>query len=86
MPDTFSGPHLSDGVAISADGINWHKVQGLTSADGITTDWQRFDVDLDAAIAIAGISYTDAFQIKFQQYGNERIQRNGFAFDDIVVQ
>ena len=85
MPDTFSGAHFSDGVAISDDGINWYKVQGLTSADGITTGWQFFQVDLDTAIANAGITYNDAFQIKFQQCADARKPKDGFAFDDIEV-
>lgn len=31
MPATFTGSHDSDGVAISADGQTWYKVQGLTA-------------------------------------------------------
>jgi len=83
MSDSFVGSENSDGVAISADGVTWYKVQGLTSADGISSDWQRYSVDLDAAIAAAGVSYNDSFKIKFQQFGQNS---NGFAFDDIAVE
>jgi hypothetical protein len=85
MPDSFTGSHNSDGVAISADGTTWYKVQGLTSVDGTSSGWQRFELDLDAAVSAAGISYTNGFKIKFQQYDNWPIADDGFAFDDIEV-
>ena len=91
MPDTFTGSHNSDGVAISADGDTWYRVQGLTSADVISSDCQGYEVDLDAAIASAGIAYTSSFKIKLQQYGKDPIVSttfpfsDGFAFDDIEV-
>ena len=85
MPDSFTGSHHSDGVAISADGTTWYKVQGLTDVDGTSLEWQRFEVDLDAAVAAAGISYTNGFKIKFQQCDNYFIAYDGFAFDDIEV-
>jgi M6 family metalloprotease-like protein len=91
MPDTFTGSHNSDGVAVSSDGTTWYKVQGLTDADGIDWDYRLFSVDLDAAIASAGISYNSTFQIKFQHYGNAPLCNgtlcfyDGFAFDDIQL-
>jgi hypothetical protein len=91
MPSTFVGSHNSDGVAISQDGNTWYKVQGLTSVDGTTSEWQAFEVDLDAAAAAAGIGYNTAFKIKFQQYGKNPIVSgsfrfsDGFAFDDIEL-
>jgi hypothetical protein len=91
MPDSFIGSHNSDGVAISADGTTWHKVQGLTGADGINSGWHGYEVDLDAVAVAAGISYNGAFKIKFQQYGKDPIVSttfpfsDGFAFDDMEV-
>ncbi len=85
MPSSFTGSHNSDGIAISADGSTWYKVQGLTSTEGISADWQRFEVDLDAAIVAAGIDYNENFRIKFQQYDNYPLGTDGFAFDDIEV-
>lgn len=85
MPSSFSGSHNSDGVAVSADGKTWHKVQGLSSVDGISSAWKRFEVDLDAAVAKAGIRYTSAFKIKFQQYDNYPAGSDGFAFDEISL-
>ncbi len=91
MPPSFTGSHNSDGVAISADGNTWYKVRGLTSADGTSSAWQCYEVDLDAAVGAAGIGYNSAFKIKFQQYGKHPIVSatfplsNGFAFDDIEL-
>ena len=86
MPSRFSGSHKSDGVAVSADGNTWYKVQGLTAADGISSGWKRFEVDLDAAVAAAGIGYNSAFKIKFQQYDNYPATSDGFAFDEISLE
>ncbi len=83
MPDSFTGSHNSDGVAISADGTHWHKIQGLTSGDGIGTSFTRFTVDLDSAIAAAGISYNNDFKIKFQRYDYGYPTDAGFALDYI---
>jgi hypothetical protein len=71
-----------DGVAISADGTTWYEVQGLRS---LSNSWQQYTVDLDAAIAAAGISYNAAFKIRFNQYDNFTIPSDGIAIDDIVV-
>jgi hypothetical protein len=85
MPGSFTGSHNSDGVAISADGSTWYKAQGLTSIDGISSGYKKFEVDLDLVVASAGITYNSAFKIKFQQYDNYPIPSDGFAFDDIIL-
>ena len=72
-------------MAVSADGITWHGIQKLTSLEGISSSWRMFEADLDAAIVRAGVSYTRAFKIKFQQYDNYPAMSDGFAFDDIEV-
>lgn len=79
MPPTFTGSHNSDGIAISEDGITWHR---LTALDG---DFNGREFNLDRAIAMAGISYSHDFQIKFQQYDNYPSPIDGRAFDNIVV-
>jgi len=83
MPGLFTGSSNSDGVAVSADGVNWYRAVDLASA--VTGTYQRFDVDLDALCAASGISYNGAFKIKFQQYDNYPVATDGFAFDDISV-
>jgi hypothetical protein len=42
-------------------------------------------LNLDAAIAAAGISYTNDSPIKFRQYHNYRWGLDGRAFDNIFV-
>ena len=85
LPASFNGSAYGDGVAISADGVTWYTVQGLTAIDGISSSWRKFEIDLDAAITDAGISYNEAFKIKFQQYDNYSISTDGFAFDNVVL-
>jgi hypothetical protein len=86
MPLYFAGSNNSDGVAVSADGLNWYRVQGLTDADGSSGTYRKFAVDLDSVVAAAGIRYDSAFKIKFQQYDNCPMPSDGFAFDDIEIQ
>ncbi len=85
MPSSFNSSRNADGVAVSANGTTWYKVQGLTTVDGIHYDYRAFTVDLDAAVASAGISYNSSFKIKFQQYDNYSIDTDGFSFDDIQL-
>jgi len=79
LPTSFTGHANGDGIAISADGINWHLLTNLTS------DFQNLSFDLDAAIQSAGIAYTSDFQIKFQQYDNYSWPEDGRAFDNISI-
>jgi len=85
MPSSFSDHCNGDGVAISADGSTWYRVDSLASG---TSAYTVHSIDLDSAIAGAGISYNGAFKIKFQQYDNGPIvytSGDGFAFDDIAI-
>ena len=72
-----------DGVAISNDGGNtWYEIQDLRA---ISNTWQKIQLDLDAALAARGLSYTSNFKIRFNHYDNFTISTDGFAFDDILV-
>lgn len=72
-----------DGVAISADGgNNWYEVQSLRT---LTTTYTQLTVDLDAAIAARGLSYTGNFKIRFNQYDNFSLGTDGIGIDDISV-
>jgi hypothetical protein len=82
---SFVGSCNSDGVAISADGTNWHKVQGLTSVEGTSGSYRQFVVDLDAAKTATGLQCNAQFRIRFQQYDNYAITTDGFAFDNIEL-
>lgn len=79
MPDSFTLSHRSDGIAVSADGITWHRAADLPDGDATLT------IDLDAVIANAQISYTSDFRIRFQQYGNYPKGSDGRGFDNITI-
>lgn len=81
-PSPFVGGYNFDGVAISADGMNWYEVQGLRSLSGT---YAPLTVDLDAAIAAHGLSYNSTFKIRFNQYDNYGISTDGIAIDDILI-
>ena len=85
MDNAFSGHQNADGVAVSVDGENWVKVQGLTTEEGSSNEYQRFEVALDPVMAAQGWTYTNVFKIKFQQYDYYWIPYRGFAFDDIAL-
>jgi hypothetical protein len=82
LPASFTGSQNGDGVSISADGTTWYRVEALEAADGT---WRNYVVNLDAAIAAAGISYSSNFRIKFQQYDDFSSPSDGFDFDDVSL-
>ena len=81
-PSPFIGGADFDGIAISADGTTWYEVQPLRT---YVSDWTRYVVDLDAALAAHGLSYNSSFKIRFNHYDNYGIDTDGFAFDDIEL-
>ena len=82
-PSPFVGGADFDGVAISADGINWHEVQPLR---GMSTNvWTSFSINLDAAIAARGLAYTAAFRIRFNQFATYAYSPDGVAIDDVSL-
>lgn len=83
LPNSFSGSSNGDGVAISADGTNWHTV--LTGTDSANGVWNFVAVDLAAEAASAGISLGSNFKIKFQQYDNYPYDSDGRAYDEINI-
>ena len=85
MSNAFAGHHNADGVAVSVDGQNWVKVQGLTDAEGGSNEYRRFEVALDPILAAKGWAYTSTFQVKFQQYDYYPIPYRGFAFDEVSL-
>lgn len=77
----FTGSPNGDGIAISADGVTWHKVANLHEPGLL-----GFNVfDLDAAIAAAGISYSSHFQIRFSQFGAASYPNGGITIDRIAT-
>jgi formylglycine-generating enzyme required for sulfatase activity len=85
MPGSFIYESDSDGVAMSADGVYWYRIQGLVSSDGISAGWKEYVVDLVAAASAVDISFNQQFLIRFNHYDDYSIPIDGFAFDDISV-
>ncbi|HUR56834.1 MAG TPA: M36 family metallopeptidase, partial [Opitutaceae bacterium] len=73
-----------DGVAISADGgVNWYEVQGLRTLG--YNSYSQLTVNLDAAMAARGLSYSSNFKIRFNQYDNFSLGTDGIGIDDILI-
>ena len=73
-----------DGVAVSADGVDWYEIQDLRHlrSDRFTA----YDIDLNAAIAALGISYTSSFRIRFCQYDNMPAPMDGISIHAIELE
>ncbi|MGY8641808.1 MAG: BACON domain-containing protein [Verrucomicrobiales bacterium] len=82
MPASFSGSVNAEGVAVSVNGTDWFLATQLTNSGRY---WRTITVNLDQAIAAAGISYTSDFQIKFQQYDNYPQTSDGASFDNFSL-
>ena len=83
LPASFSGSANGDGVSISEDGTNWHRIYDPASqSSGV---WQSVAVDLAAAASGAGISLGRNFRIKFQQYDNFPLTTDGRGYDEIAI-
>ena len=82
-PSPFGNDVDFDGVAISANGIDWYEIQDLRSlrSDRFTA----YDIDLDAAVASLGISYKGAFIVRFCQYDNNPAPMDGFSIQEIEL-
>ncbi len=82
-PIPYSTGYDFDGVAISTNGFDWYEVHGLRNE--LTSTYKEITVDIDAAIAEHGLSYSSPFFIRFNQYDNYPIPIDGIAIDDIAV-
>jgi hypothetical protein len=74
-----------DGVFISDDGGTTFVRLVDLAIDGTADYYYKFTIDLDAAVAAAGLTMSNTFVIKFQQTGNYAYSSDGFAFDDITL-
>ncbi len=74
--------HSQDGVFLSDNGgTDFVKVRDLTG----TSTYTQIAMDIDALAASNGLSLTNTFVIKFQQYDNYGLTTDGMTFDDINV-
>lgn len=86
LPGMWVGSAEGDGVAISADGVTWHRIANLFDPGALRGDvYQTAVIDLDQAAAAAGLTYTNTFRIRFQQYDNNPIDADGIAIDNIQL-
>ena len=70
-------------MAISADGVTWYEIQDLRNLR--SDKFTAFDIDLDAAIAQWGLSYTSEFRIRFCQYDNNPAPMDGIFLHAIEL-
>jgi len=76
-------PDNDDGVYFSNNsGISFVRVHQLIGNNG---SWQKVSLDVDQLASANNLTLSNQFVIKFQQYDNDPIQSDGFAFDDISV-
>ncbi|HRZ18414.1 MAG TPA: GEVED domain-containing protein, partial [Candidatus Hydrogenedentes bacterium] len=66
----FTGSPAWDGLAASPDGVTWYPLRHLTTDHGLTAAYTEFTVDLDAAAAVWGFSYSNTFFLRFSHYDN----------------
>ncbi|TSA23855.1 T9SS C-terminal target domain-containing protein [bacterium] len=75
--------HFEDGVYISDKGGEYF--EKIYSLKDNNNKWERVVIELDEIVKELGMRYTNDFVLKFQHYDNDKIPRDGFAFDDINV-
>ncbi len=72
-----------DGVFISDDGgVTWALIHSLNNSPAAYTN---VVIDLDDAVANAGMSLVDGFLLKFQSLDDFSITTDGYSFDDIMI-
>lgn len=72
-----------DGVAISADGQDWYEARGLR--DLSSRGFSPLQIDLDQALAQAGLFHTEDFKIRFCQYDNMPRRMDGITIHAIQL-
>jgi len=85
LSETFTGTGGGCGLAFSVDGNTWHKLHDITLASGLSTDYKQYTVDLDAALAAAGLSYDSPLHFKFHIKQNTYDPITYLYVDDISV-
>lgn len=78
LPETFTTAAEGDGVAISADGVDWVRVVSLSH---LNREWRDYAVNLQDT----GIAFGDNVRIAFMQYDNYGHPSDGWEFDDIQI-
>jgi hypothetical protein len=74
--------HTEDGVFFSDNGgASFVKVYSLTGGVG----YSQINLDVDQLASANGLSLSSTFIVKYQQRDNDKLKKDGFAFDDISV-
>ncbi len=84
MPETFTGRNNSDGVALSVDGLTWHRLVSLTGTDSVGS-YRVHRFNLSEFATSKGLVLGDDVRIKFQQFDNFPLISDGMVFDNIEV-
>lgn len=84
MPATFADSTNADGIAVSADGLTWHRLVDLTTP-GARSVYTNFAVDLAAFAADRGLPLASTFQVRFQQYDTGAYPARGRSFDHVSL-
>ena len=82
MPTQFMGSTNADGIAISIDGLNWHR---LCDAAATRYVYANRSVDLSAFAASNGLALGPNVEIKFQQYDRYPLPVYGRCFDNVQL-
>ena len=85
MPSTFTGHGRYVGVALSADGTTWHKIQGLSTSEGLGSTFQFFEIALDPLLATLGLAYTDGMRIRFSMGNTNPAEHSWLQLDLVEV-
>jgi len=84
LPRQFTGHYNGDGISISDDGVNWHKL--LDDRGYPKNAWTLCEISLGRIARETGVSLDGEIRIKFQRYGTNTVWRNyGIAWDNIRI-
>lgn len=84
LPETFTGSSPADGVAMSSDGLTWHRILDW-GGNGAAASYTGRVVDIAAVASARGLALTPTFKLKFQHYGSAPQPSGGRAFDHISL-
>ena len=79
----FTGDANFDGVAIGDDGVTWYEIQDLRHLK--SNAFTDYDLDLDAAIAAAGLTHSSGLRVRIVQYDNNPAPMDGVFLNDILL-
>jgi hypothetical protein len=83
-PNPFPDSANFDGVAVSVNGTQWYEIQSLRSLR--SDKWTTFDLDMDAIVAGLGLTFTNAFKVRFCQYDNMPAPMDGISLGAIRLE